>query len=71
MVYFKRWLCHQRNIRVILLRLRDGRSTQDDWITLCQRTPQHVNMSDFTDALRLYFLTSSLWQSTTLRNLTI
>ena len=41
--------------RVILLRLRDGQSTQNDWITLCQRTPQHVNMSDFTDAPRLYF----------------
>ena len=41
--------------RAILLRLRDGQSTQDDWMTLCQRTPQHVNMSDFTDAPRLYF----------------
>ena len=41
--------------RAILLRLRDGQSTQDDWKTLCQRTPQHVNMSDFTDAPRLYF----------------
>ena len=35
--------------RAILLRLRDGQTTQDDWMTLCQRTPQHVNMSDFTD----------------------
>ena len=41
--------------RAILLRLRDGQSTQDDWTTLCQRTPQHANMSDFTDAPRLYF----------------
>ena len=41
--------------RAILLRLRDGQSTQDDWTTLCQRTPRHVNMSDFTDAPRLYF----------------
>ena len=41
--------------RAILLRLRDGQSTQDDWTTLCQRTPQHVNMSDFTDAPRLHF----------------
>ena len=41
--------------RAILLRLRDGQSTQDDWMTLCQRTPRHVNMSYFTDAPRLYF----------------
>ena len=41
--------------RAILLRLRDGQSTQDDWTSLCQRTPQHVNMSDFTDAPRLHF----------------
>ena len=41
--------------RAILLRLRDGQSIQDDWMTLCQRTPQRVNMSDFTDAPRLYF----------------
>ena len=36
--------------RAILLRLRDGQSTQDYWMTLCQRTPQH-----FTNALLLYF----------------
>ena len=41
--------------RAILLRLRDGQTTQDDWMTLCQRTLEHVNMSDFTDAPRLYF----------------
>ena len=41
--------------RAILLRLRDGQTTQDDWIKLCERTPQHVNMSDFTEAPRLYF----------------
>ena len=44
--------------RGILLRLRDGQSTQDDWMTLCQRTPQHVNMSDFAEAPRLYFANS-------------
>ena len=41
--------------RAILRRLRDGQSTQDDWIKLCERTPQHVNMSDFTEAPRLFF----------------
>ena len=41
--------------RAILLRLRDGQTTQDDWMTLCQRTPQHVNMNDFTEAPRLCF----------------
>ena len=28
---------------------------KDDWIKLCQRTPQHVNMNDFTEAPRLFF----------------
>ena len=51
--------------RAILLRLRDGQSTQDDWMTLCQRTPQHASMSEHRD----YILTSLVWQSTTLRNL--
>ena len=41
--------------RAILLRLRNGQSTQDDWMTLCQRTPQHVNMSDFTNANAIIF----------------
>jgi len=41
--------------RAILRSLRDGQSTQDDWIKLCQRTPQHVNMNDFTEAPRLFF----------------
>ena len=41
--------------RAILRRLRDGQSTQDEWIKLCERTPQHVNMSDFTEAARLFF----------------
>ena len=29
--------------RAILLRLRDCQTTQDDWIKLCEKTPQHVN----------------------------
>jgi len=41
--------------RAILRRSRDGQSTQDDWIKLCERTPQHINMSDFTGATRLFF----------------
>ena len=43
------------DFRAILLRLRNGQSTQDDRMTLCQRTPQHVNMSDFTNANAIIF----------------
>ena len=57
--------------RAILLRIRDGQTTQDDWMTLCQRTPQHVNMSDFTDAPQLYFdkLSVAKYNFEKLRNL--
>ena len=52
--------------QAILLCLRDGQSTQDDWIKLGERTPQHVNMSDFTKAPWLFF--DKVLQSTTLTN---
>ena len=41
--------------REILMRMRNGQSTQCDWQKLCERTPQHINMDNFKDAPRLFF----------------
>ena len=41
--------------RAVLLGLRYGQTIHDDWMTVCQRTPQYVNMSNVIDAPRLYF----------------
>ena len=41
--------------RELLMRMRDGQSTQCDWQKLCERTPQHINMDNFKDAPRLFF----------------
>ena len=44
-----------RCFRELLLRLRDGKSTEEDWKQLLQRSPSHINLSEFTDAVRLFF----------------
>ena len=41
--------------RELLIRMRNGQSTQWDWQKLCERTPQHINMDNFKDAPRLFF----------------
>ena len=41
--------------RELLMRMRNGQSTQCDWQKLCERTPQHINMDNFKDAPRLFF----------------
>ena len=42
--------------RKLLLRLRDGIVTHDDWQMLLQRTPQQArNTGDFQDAIRLFY----------------
>ena len=46
--------------RELLMRMRNGQSMQGDWQKLCERTPQHVNMDNFTDAPRLYFEKASV-----------
>ena len=42
--------------RELLLRLRDGKSTEDDWTTLLQRTPAIANnANDFNDVTHLFY----------------
>ncbi|XP_078371416.1 ATP-dependent DNA helicase Pif1-like [Oculina patagonica] len=41
--------------RELLLNIRDGKITQDDWQKRQERTPLNVRMEDFTDAVRLFF----------------
>ncbi len=42
--------------RELLLRLRDGKVTEDDWKTLLQRSPHHAtNANEFADAVRLFY----------------
>ena len=42
--------------RELLLRLRDGNVTQEDWQTLLQRSPPHVNNEEkFTNAIHLFY----------------
>ena len=42
--------------RKLLLRLRDGIVTHDDWQMLLQHTPQQArNTGDFQDAIRLFY----------------
>lgn len=42
--------------REILMRLRNGISTENDWNTLLQRTPTTAtNTHEFTDATRLFY----------------
>ena len=43
------------SFRELLLRTRDGRTTEDDWHRLQERTPKNVNMHEFRDAVRLFF----------------
>ena len=44
-----------KKFREILMRLRDGKSTEHDWQNLLQRTSTEAdNVSKFTDATRLY-----------------
>ena len=41
-----------KRFREILMRLRDGKSTENDWQTLLQHTPtQATNVHEFTDAM--------------------
>ena len=45
-----------RHFRDILLRLRNGQSTEDDWTTLFKHTPTTANNAiEFTDALHLFY----------------
>ena len=41
--------------RELLLRMRDGIVTEEDWHKLQERAPQNVNMEDFKDAVRLFY----------------
>lgn len=41
--------------RQLLLRLRDGLTTKEDWKLLLQQSPQHIRSEDFTDAVHLYY----------------
>ena len=43
------------SFRELLLNIRDGNITQDDWKKLQERTPQNVSMEYFKDAVRLFF----------------
>ena len=45
-----------KRFRELLLRLRDGQSTEDDWTTLLQRTPTVANNANtFKEAIHLYY----------------
>ena len=44
-----------KRFRDLLLRLRDGESTREDWQQLVQRSPSHVNLAEFREAVRLFF----------------
>jgi hypothetical protein len=45
-----------KQFRDMLLRLRNGQSTEADWNTLLQRTPTMANNShEFTNAIRLFY----------------
>ena len=45
----------QVNFRDLLLRLRKGESTVDDWKLLLTRQPSNIpNLCDFEDAIRCY-----------------
>ena len=45
-----------QQFRQILLRLRNGQSTEDDWTTLLQHTPSTANnANEFNDAIRLFY----------------
>lgn len=49
--------------RELLMRLRDGTTTQEDWRMLLQRTPQQAsNCDEFADAVRLYYDKASVAQ---------
>ena len=42
--------------RELLLRLRDGKATNQDWKALLQRSPHNAsNVNEFTDAVRLFY----------------
>ena len=41
--------------RALLMRMRDGQVTEDDWKLLLQRSTTNVLMDEFNDAIRLYF----------------
>ena len=42
--------------RDILMRFRDGQSTEADWITLLQHTPANIsNPHEFTNAIHLFY----------------
>lgn len=41
--------------RTLLLRLRNGNVTQEDWKLLKQRDPSKVDCSEFADAIRLFY----------------
>ena len=41
--------------RGLLLRLRNGQSTEDDWRKLLTRSPNTSNQAEFKDAVRLFF----------------
>ena len=43
------------SFRELLLRMRDGRITEEDWHRLQQRAPKNVNIDEFKDAIRLFF----------------
>ena len=41
--------------RSLLMRMRDGKVTEEDWHLLLQHSPNNVYMVDFSAAIRLYF----------------
>ena len=41
--------------RALLMRMRNGQVTEDDWKLLLQRSTKNLLMDEFNDAIRLYF----------------
>ena len=48
--------------RNLLIRLRDGKVTEDDWKHLLQRSPHACSAANFTDAVHLHFDKNSVAQ---------
>ena len=43
------------SFRSLLMRMRDGRVTEQDWHLLLQRSPSNVHMLEFADAIQLFY----------------
>lgn len=48
-------------VKSLLMRLRDGNVSRDDWKSLLQHTPQHAdNAHELQDAIRLFYTKESV-----------